>query len=154
MDRVKETLFNWLAADLQGAAVLDLFAGSGALGLEALSRGADSATLVESDRRIATHLRGQVDRLGDNGAARCRVVCAPALRWLARNRSRGFDIVFLDPPYATTLANDVMACLDPSINSIVYLETRQALTPSFDGWEFYKSGSAGDTAFGLLRPIH
>ncbi len=154
MDRVKETLFNWLAADLEGADVLDLFAGSGALGLEALSRGARSATLIDVDARVATHLRQHADALGANRVAHCEVVCAPALRWLTRNPAGAYDIVFLDPPYDTSLAHDVMACLDPSSNSIVYLETRQAQIPSFDGWEYYKSSRSGDTAFGLLQPKH
>ena len=85
MDRVRETVFNWLAADVQDARVLDLFAGTGALAFEALSRGARSATLVERNRRVARALEVQARALD---AAACTVVCASALPWLRKTDDR------------------------------------------------------------------
>ena len=101
-DRVRETLFNWLLPMLPGARVLDAFAGSGALGLEAVSRGAAEAVLIERDPGLAQSLRATVERL--HAADRVQVVGDDALRWLARTPSpasgQRFDLVFLDPPFA------------------------------------------------------
>ena len=99
-DRVRETLFNWLQPMLPGARVLDLFAGTGALGLEALSRGAREAVLVERDPQLAEGLRQLVARLP--GGDRAQVVCADALAWL-RTAPGGFDLAFVDPPFAGDL---------------------------------------------------
>jgi 16S rRNA (guanine966-N2)-methyltransferase len=101
-DRVRETLFNWLQPVLPGARVLDLFAGTGALGLEALSRGAAKAVLVERATAVATTLRAAVQGLGAEDLA--DVVQADALAWLGAVPSPAtprFDVVFLDPPFAT-----------------------------------------------------
>ena len=99
-DRIRETLFNWLARPIVGARCLDLFAGSGALGLEALSRGAAHCDFVERDRAAAASLRAHIDSLAAN--PRARVVEADALEFL-RGRSARYDIVFLDPPFAADL---------------------------------------------------
>src|SRR5690606_15336453 len=96
-DRVRETLFNWLQPVLPGARCLDAFAGTGALGLEAASRGAASVLALERDPALATALRAAVQRLG---ATTVEVHAADALAWLARPPDRRFDIVFLDPPFA------------------------------------------------------
>ena len=96
-DRVRETLFNWLQPRIAGARVLDLFAGSGALGLEALSRGAAHVRFVEKDRRAASAIDTLISEWQETGA---QVTCADALGWLAQSAgSAPFDIVFLDPPY-------------------------------------------------------
>ncbi|MDX1550554.1 MAG: 16S rRNA (guanine(966)-N(2))-methyltransferase RsmD, partial [Lysobacter spongiicola] len=100
-DRVRETLFNWLMPVLPGARVLDLFAGSGALGLEALSRGAATATLVERDPLLATALAQVAARLPGGEAA--TVVQADALAWLPAQPRGSFDIAFLDPPFSAGL---------------------------------------------------
>src|SRR6188768_4242031 len=107
-DRVRETLFNWLMAKVPGSRCLDLFAGSGALGLEALSRGAAHATFVERDRENAARLRETTAELAPGRAA---VVEADALAWLAVPRSP-FDIVFLDPPFAAGVLAEAMQRLD------------------------------------------
>ena len=100
-DRVRETLFNWLQPRIEQARVLDLFAGSGALGLEALSRGAAHVTFVEKDRRAAAAIEAVTREWGEAGA---RVSCTGALEWLAANGAEPpFDIVFLDPPYDSNL---------------------------------------------------
>ncbi len=101
-DRVREALFCMLAPDIAGARFLDLYAGTGAVGLEALSRGAAEVVWVESDRRVCALARENVARLA--GAER-QVVCAEAERWLGGGgRGAGFDMVFADPPYDTVRA--------------------------------------------------
>ncbi len=98
-DRVRETLFNWLGARVPGARCLDLFAGSGALGLEALSRGATHVTFIEHDPRAARELSAH---LAEWGAVGARVECQDALAFL-RGGGETFDIAFLDPPFASGL---------------------------------------------------
>ena len=101
-DRVREALFSMLAPEMQGADFLDLFAGSGSVGIEALSRGAASATFVERDRRhlavIAENLAATVGRQGRSAAA--RTVAADAYSWISAYSGPGFSIAFADPPYA------------------------------------------------------
>jgi 16S rRNA (guanine966-N2)-methyltransferase len=112
-DRVREALFSILGDRVAGAQVLDLFAGSGALGLEALSRGAAAATFVESAPAAQQALRANLSALG----AEAEVVRSEALRWLrsARARARQYDLVFLDPPYreAAALGATLSALLPP-----------------------------------------
>ena len=112
-DRVREALFSILGADVSHARVLDLFAGSGALAIEALSRGAGEATLVDSSAAAISAIRRNLKALG----LEAEVVRAPALRFLegARNRARQYDLVFLDPPYrhAPALEPELTAALQP-----------------------------------------
>ena len=112
-DRVREALFSILGENVRGARVLDLFAGSGALAIEALSRGAGEATLVDSSGAAIAAIRRNLEALG----AEAEVVRAPALRFLegARNRARQYDLVFLDPPYrqAPALGPELTAALGP-----------------------------------------
>ena len=103
-DRVRETLFNWLGPWIEGRRVLDLFAGSGALGLEALSRGAAGAVFVEQSRGAAAALRENAAMLGASGAG---VVCGDALGFLDRTRDT-FDLAFVDPPYSSGLAQPAL----------------------------------------------
>ena len=98
-DRIRETLFNWLAPTIEGARCLDLFAGSGALGLEALSRGAASCTFVENAHSAAEVIRQHLQKLDANGGD---VSQMSALRWL-ENSTENFDIIFLDPPFSAGL---------------------------------------------------
>ncbi|MBO6575743.1 MAG: 16S rRNA (guanine(966)-N(2))-methyltransferase RsmD [Rhodothermales bacterium] len=97
-DRVREAMFNWLAArlDFEGAQVLDLFAGSGAIGLEAVSRGAASCTFVEQNRKVAETIRENATALGV--VDRCRIHTADALAWCRRSND-SFDLIAADPPY-------------------------------------------------------
>ena len=100
-DRVREALFNILQFEVPGAAFLDLFAGSGAVGLEALSRGAKSVTFVERERRHLTVLKENLELLKvDTKARACEVIAADAYAYLSRYTGPGFEIVFADPPYA------------------------------------------------------
>lgn len=149
-DRVRETLFNWLQAPLPGADCLDLFAGTGALGFEAASRGARSVVLVEQDRQQADLLRDQMTTLA---AGNMELVHADAIPWL-ENTSAVFDIIFLDPPFSgdllqtslTTLAN--RAILRSS--GLVYVEqTRGQAVPA--GWQVVKTTRAGRLEARLLK---
>jgi len=129
-DRVRETLFNWLQPALPGAVVLDLFAGSGALGLEAVSRGAARAVLVERDPGQAANLRGAVQRL--QAGAQVGVVEDDALRWLAAADGQArFDIAFLDPPFAGGLWQPALQALLPQMapDGWLYVESPAGQAP-------------------------
>lgn len=124
-DRVRETLFNWLGQDLSGWSVLDAFAGSGALGFEAASRGATRVVLIEQDAELIGSLRQTASRLG---ATQVEVVRADALGWMRRSTQPVFDLVLLDPPFSADLFDaalrDARACL--SDTGWIYLESDQA----------------------------
>jgi len=148
-DRVRETLFNWLAPVLPGASCLDLFAGTGALAFEALSRGAARAVLVERDRRAAAALESARAVLGANAT----IVNDDALAWLARSGHESFDIVFVDPPYADPVEQLwplVPAVLAPGAR--VYLERERGdVWPEPPGLAWTRRGTAGAVAFGLAE---
>ena len=105
-DRVRETLFNWLGGELDGWRVLDAFAGSGALGFEAASRGAAEVLLLERDRALAASLNQSRERLK---ADTLRVQCADALAWMAASAPQRFELVFLDPPFDAGLFEKALA---------------------------------------------
>jgi 16S rRNA (guanine(966)-N(2))-methyltransferase RsmD len=122
--RVRETLFNWLGQDLTGWRVLDAFAGSGALGLEAASRGAQSVTMLEREPALARGIEANVRRLGAQGVS---VMAADALVWMkqqARRQSGVFDLVLLDPPFEAGLFDEALGaatdCVPPG--GWIYLE--------------------------------
>jgi len=149
-DRVRESVFGIIEPILDGSRVLDLFAGSGALGIEALSRGAAAATFVERDARVATVLGGNVERLGLEG--RSRIVRGDAVRLLGATVPGGpFDVVFVDPPYATGLAADALERLEgwsdlaPSAHVIVEHGGDQELEDSYGRLVRYRARSYGDT---------
>lgn len=152
-DRVRETLFNWLAPHIAGRRVLDLFAGSGALGLEALSRGAAQAVLVERDRDAAAALRANVARLG----AQARVVEADALRWLdsADAAAAGAaDIVFVDPPFAAGLWDAVLQALPRSMaaDAWLYVESPAGSEPPPPpGWHLHRELRTSQARAALYR---
>ena len=152
-DRVRETLFNWLMGRVDGARALDLFAGSGALGLEALSRGAAEAIFVERDARVARHLEGVLAELD---ARHARVVNADALRFL-RGPARPFDLVFLDPPFDSELAGLAAGALEAggwlAPAALIYLELPVAVpVPPLPGtWRIVRSGRAGEVGYHLAE---
>jgi len=147
-DRVRETLFNWLGQRLDGLSCLDLFAGSGALGFEALSRGASRAVLVESDRSVAAALRESAKLLEAEGA---EIVAGDAMSFLDRCTER-FDLVFIDPPYASELALGAMQRLEPRLNpgARVYLESAAGLAPPAP-WRALRQDRAGAVRYGLYE---
>ena len=154
-DRVRETLFNWLQSVIVGARCLDLFAGSGALGIEALSRGAGHTVFVDRDPQIGTHLAGVLAKLGVAGEA-ARVEVADALAFLDR-AAQPFDIVFLDPPYATDLLSLVCQRLAQrgwlARDAHIYLEcsARSGLPMLPAGWVTHRAKRAGQVGYHLLR---
>ena len=149
-DRVRETLFNWLGQRLDGLACLDLFAGSGALGFEARSRGAARVVLVERDRKVCEQLRRTAQELGAGEGL--EIVQADALSWLAGPGER-YDVAFVDPPYATGLAGQAMAALEPRLNAgaRVYVEAPAAVEAPSPGWKKLREGAAGAVAFALYE---
>lgn len=113
LDRVKESLFNILQYDLAGSSVLDLYAGSGALGLESISRGARLATFVDKDKQAIMVIHENIAKMGV--ALSCRVYQADVLTWLVQHAVEKFDLVFVDAPYAMGLSVETMALLLPMV---------------------------------------
>lgn len=148
-DRIRETLFNWLGQRLDGYRCLDLFAGSGALGLEAMSRGAGSVTLVERNPLVAGNLTRNAAELG---AVAAEIVIADALEFLTRpGRQGAYDLVFVDPPFAAGLHGPVLQLLPAVLapGGMVYLESSDQEVPP--GWIAEKKGKAGKVNFYLIR---
>jgi 16S rRNA (guanine966-N2)-methyltransferase len=147
-DRVRETLFNWLGQRLDGCACLDLFAGSGALGFEAASRGAARVVLVESDRVVLEALRASRDRLE---AREVEIVAGDALEYLARRGER-FDVVFLDPPFRQNALPALLAKLPPRLKpgARVYLEGPEPVAAAAP-WRELKRARAGQVSVQLLQ---
>jgi 16S rRNA (guanine966-N2)-methyltransferase len=146
-DRVRETLFNWLGQDLHGWTCLDLFAGSGALGFEAASRGAARVVMVESERSACEALKRNREMLG---AAVVDIQRGDALNWLAQH-AETFDLVFLDPPFASDLAGRTLALLASHLNpdGQVYVEQRSVVEAP-PGFIIHRSGRAGQSHYALL----
>ena len=143
--RLRETLFNWLMPVIEGARVLDPFAGSGALGIEALSRGASHALLIERDRAQAERIGSDLARLH---IANAEVRCADALQLLSQTPERPFDIVFLDPPFDADLWTRTATLLQQhgwlADNARIYVET--PLQPSCEppaSWMLHRQSRAG-----------
>jgi 16S rRNA (guanine966-N2)-methyltransferase len=155
-DRVRETLFNWLSPSIAGARCLDLFAGSGALGLEALSRGAARVVFVERAAGAARELRQTLDLWGGAQPATAQIHVADATAYLA-GQPEVFDVVFLDPPFAAGLLAQIIARLEAgqwlAANALVYAEcpAREALPPLPAAWTVAKTGRAGEVGYHLLR---
>jgi 16S rRNA (guanine966-N2)-methyltransferase len=155
-DRVRETLFNWLAPVVAGARCLDLFAGSGALGLEALSRGAARVVFVDQAPAAARDLRQTLALWGGACAAAAEIHTGEAGAFLA-GKPEPFDIVFLDPPFAGDLMGRITARLEGSAwlapEARIYAEcaAREGLPPLPTGWRVAKAGRAGEVGYHLLR---
>lgn len=150
-DRVRETLFNWLVGSIEGACCLDLYAGSGALGFEAVSRGAARALLVERDQGAVDSLRRQA-RLLD--ASQIEVVHADARRWL-EGEATAFDIVFVDPPYGSGDLGEICSLLDQggwlAADALVYLESslEPETLPLPPAWRVLRRQKAGRVRYHL-----
>ena len=152
-DRVRETVFNWLTPRLFGARCLDLFAGSGVLGLEALSRGAKQVTFVEQDRRLCEALRKHLHELG--ASCQATVETNKVGDWLKLAPTDEVDICFLDPPYEQTPL-PVLEVLSPLLakDSLVYVERpdMDSLRELEEFGTFHRISKAGRVHFGLLAP--
>jgi 16S rRNA (guanine966-N2)-methyltransferase len=153
-ERIRETLFNWLAPQIHGARCLDLYAGTGALGLEALSRGAASAVFVEVSRVAAQQLRRNVGLLK---AEKATVLQQDALEYLYSKPGEKFDIVFLDPPFAADLLDETCRLLAQqqllSEEALVYLEQdRSKAEPELpEGCQMLKNKTAGNVRYMLVQ---
>ena len=151
-DRIRETLFNWLGQRVPGARCLDLFAGSGALGLEALSRGAAQVIFVERDAVAVREMRA---RLVEWGAVGGQVEHNEALRFLG-SPGQPFAIVFLDPPFASGLLPQVARALEHkhwlSADALIYVETvaSSGLPPLPESWKVTRTKQAGAVGYHLL----
>ncbi|MEW5837956.1 MAG: 16S rRNA (guanine(966)-N(2))-methyltransferase RsmD [Pseudomonadota bacterium] len=160
-DRVRETLFNWLAAEIHDARVLDLFAGSGVLGMEALSRGAAHADFVEKDAAAARQLEQNLAllRLQD----RARLWRTDALAFLQRPPAQPYDIVFLDPPYASDLLAEVLPLITHAgwlarearifIDQSAHQAAPACLQNGELQWEKLRQGRAGEVSYSLYRVL-
>lgn len=147
-DRVRETLFNWLGQTLEGWRCLDLFAGSGALGFEAASRGAAEVVMIERDPAVVRALRSNRQMLD---AEAVEIVEADALAWLERD-CRAWDLVFVDPPFASGLSGVVLPLLASRLarGGAVYVEQATPVTAP-PGWRLCRSGRAGQSCHALLE---
>jgi len=146
-DRVRQTLFNWLGQELHGKRCLDLFAGTGALGFEAASRGAMQVVMVENNSKTQLNLQQNAQLLG---ATQIEIQRTDALRFLAGN-TQLFDVIFLDPPFnqgwLDKLLPQLASCLAP--NGVIYVEAERPVADG-SGWQVLKSGKAGNVQYHLL----
>lgn len=149
-DRIRETLFNWIQQEIVGARCLDLFAGTGALAFEALSRGASEVFIVESDFKIVESLRQHAEILKSENHT---IQCADAMSWLKQG-TKGFDIIFLDPPFNQGFIEKCCviikeeSLLNP--DGLVYIESEKNLTLP-DGWHVKKQKNAGQVQSLLIE---
>lgn len=156
-DRVRETLFNWLGPEVEGARCLDCFAGTGALGFESASRGASEVMLVERNAAVARTLSMHCESLG---ASQVSVRCADALRWLETMPPCPFDICFLDPPFQSELLAPTLTLLAHRAGggwlnprALVYLEAdRRTAPPALPaGWVWLRQKQTGQVRYGLVQ---
>jgi len=150
-DRVRQTVFNWLGQDLTGQCCLDLFAGTGAMGFEALSRNAKSLDMVEHAKPVVKALNQNKTLLS---AAPCTIHPIDAMQFLASNQQQ-FDVVFCDPPYQKQWLDQLLPVLGKHLASdgVLYAEAEYEIQ-SNDQWEVIKQGKAGSVFYHLLKWLH
>jgi len=150
-DRARETLFNWLQHELAGRRVLDLFAGSGALGFEAASRGAAEVWLLEREPRQAQSLADSAKRLKTE---RVQVQCVDAIRWLADSATGRFDLVFIDPPFSAGLWDAAARAVAPRLAERAWVYVELAVAAAFDapqGWTLHRESGSREVRHLLFR---
>ena len=147
-DRVRETLFNWLGQTLYGRTCLDLFAGSGALGFEAASRGAERVVMVEMNRTVLRALQDNAKKLG---CAKVSLQGQNGLEFVSRDASK-YDVIFLDPPFQSDYLPRLLEILPQRLNEngVVYVESGERVDVP-QPWQVVKSGKAGQVHYLLLR---
>jgi len=150
-DRVRETLFNWLMHDIHGARCLDAFAGSGALGLEAFSRGASQVTFVEKNTTAYAQLEKNIQLFSSDALqSRLQDACD-----FMRTTKECFDLVFLDPPYLHNLWPACLSILETAAvlkpGGLLYMESPQLISTNENTWETIKLKTAGQVFYGLFR---
>lgn len=150
-DRVRETLFNWIGHNITQMRALDLFAGSGALGFEALSRGATRVTFIEKQAKIATQIKDTCRRL-DLNADEAEVICRNCVSWI-KHDTRVWDLVFVDPPFSdSNLYTRVLSELQTRVSSqgLIYLEHSKRLPIETSPYTVWKEATVGEVKFMLL----
>ena len=149
-DRVRETLFNWLGQNLAGKTCLDLFAGSGALGFEACSRGAQHVTLIEQNTKIFAALCDNAAKLGPEHLS---IRCADGAMWL-RDKADVYDVIFLDPPFQSEMLDKVLPLLPRHLTAdgCAYVESGAAIAAPA-GMQLVKNGRTSQIYYGLLTRI-
>jgi len=147
-DRVRQTVFNWLGQSLDGLSCLDLFAGTGVMGFEALSRGATQVVLIEKSRAAYQAL---LDNKASLKATNAQVLNLDALQFLKQHHQK-FDVIFVDPPYHQGLLDQALPLIKTALSevSLLYVEAEFALTDNAD-WEVCKAGKAGNVFYHLLK---
>lgn len=154
-DRIRETLFNWLQGDIHGARCLDLFAGSGALGLEALSRGASEVVFIESAHAVARQLQANLDLLNSD-AELVSLINDDALNYLKNTAQQAFDLIFLDPPFRQNLLPEIVTIIRDkkllTANGLIYLEHEAEAEPDWQdlSLDLIKETKAGQVKSRLL----
>jgi 16S rRNA (guanine966-N2)-methyltransferase len=148
-DRVRETLFNWLGQDLSGKRCLDLFAGSGALGFEANSRGASEVVMVENNRATFCALQENSRKLGCTNVA---LHCEDGLGFARRHETGRYDVIFVDPPFRDGALPEVLTLLAGKLaeDGVVYVESGEVFEPGAD-WRVIKRAKAGKVHYQLLQ---
>lgn len=155
-DRIRETLFNWLQADITGSRCLDLFAGSGALGIEALSRGAAHCTFVDSNTTVLRGVAGTLATLGATNEADCHAQNASVF---VASCHTPYDVIFLDPPFATDLLPDICQQLQDSdllsADTLIYVESGQSPDTWMpdEQWQTFRQKRAGAVHYGLYSRL-
>ena len=153
LDRIRETLFNWLSADIQNSICLDLFSGSGALGLEALSRGAKEVVFVDTNTQAINNILSNLTKINANNES-TNCVNTSAEKYLKTN-DKVFDLIFIDPPYNQDLINPTLKQISPFIHpdSLVYIEMESEikLNEIEENWEWYKQKSTNRLHYGLVK---
>lgn len=150
LNHIRETLFNWLQFEVEGKQVLDLFAGSGALGFEALSRGAKSTTFVELSRSCAKQIRENLASLKDGDS---EVVCDDALSFIQSTRAK-YNLVFLDPPFNQGLLENIISPLNTklALDALIYLEHEKGLNVQIpQDWQCLKQKQSKEFCFSLYK---
>jgi 16S rRNA (guanine966-N2)-methyltransferase len=147
-DRVRQTVFNWLGQELHGLSCLDLFAGTGVMAFEALSRGASQVVLIEKSRLAYQAL---LDNKTALKATNAQVLNLDALQFLKQNQQL-FDVIFVDPPYHQGLINQALPLIKNALSEdgLIYVEAEFALVACAD-WQVYKAGKAGNVFYHLLK---
>jgi len=155
-DRCRETLFNWLQPHLRGAVCADLFAGSGALGMEAASRGAARVVLIEKNARAANVLQENIDRLKGEHV---EVILGDAMAWLQEQAPQSINIVFIDPPFGLQLESRALEVLElgdvVKPGGFVYVETARSEAGQVPGpgWELVREKALGEVRMGLWKKV-
>ena len=152
-NRVRETLFNWLMHDIEGSVCLDMFSGTGALGIEALSRGADKVIFLEKNKDHCLGIKNLIEKLSLKEQA--KVIHADSLIYPYEKLNLIFDIVFLDPPFRKGFLNNVYNNFSKNKllreGSLIYVESEEGLKMNFMLWKEIKKSKGGQTCYSLYK---